>query len=192
MSYRSAHNACPACDVALRRVEHAAVVAKACDGCGGVFLDIAGSMRISTTLDLDLIALADELSRNGQPPRSEGTRACPECASPMMKVRVETAACTIDACPTDGTWFDARELADVTRALARQRRKTFSVTPSVSVPSAVPALAAAATDAHVGSPSFDSSLIQEVGKLFGSNDYSTSRSNTDTVIELLSSLFDEK
>ena len=40
----------------------------------------------------------------------------------MQRVRVESAACFVDACPIHGTWFDAGELEDVMRAYDRARQ----------------------------------------------------------------------
>ncbi len=59
----------------------------------------------------------------GKPRAKETGRSlsCPECLIAMQKIRIESAACEIDACPAHGSWFDPGELEDVMRAYRRAR-----------------------------------------------------------------------
>jgi Zn-finger nucleic acid-binding protein len=94
-----------------------------CKRCGGVFADNDASRRIVTSLDRVLLEIGFVASA-GKARAKETGRAltCPECLVAMQKIRIESAACEIDACPAHGSWFDAGELQDVMRAYARSRR----------------------------------------------------------------------
>lgn len=97
--------------------------ARVCERCGGVFADNDASRRIVTSLDRVLLEIGFAASL-GKARSKETGRAltCPECLVAMQKIRIESAACEIDACPADGSWFDAGELQDVMRAYARNRK----------------------------------------------------------------------
>jgi hypothetical protein len=61
----------------------------------------------------------------------------------MQKIRVESAACEVDACPAHGTWFDTHELEHVIRAYEAYRRRGGRAAPPTPagapmVPSHVP------------------------------------------------------
>jgi Zn-finger nucleic acid-binding protein len=113
---------CPRCRETLVDVPHVSGV-KTCERCGGVFADNESSRKIVSSLDRALLEVGFAASR-GKPRAKETGHAltCPECLTAMMKIRVESAACEIDACPVHGSWFDAGELEDVMRAYARSRR----------------------------------------------------------------------
>jgi len=80
------------------------------------------SRRIMTGFDRLLLEIGFE-SGLGKPRAKETGAAltCPECLVGMQKVRMESAACSIDACPAHGSWFDPGELEDVMRAFRRAR-----------------------------------------------------------------------
>lgn len=96
---------------------------KACETCGGIFADLAASQRIVTKMDRMLLEIGFQASL-GMARKPDDGRAifCPECQITMQRVRIESAACFVDACPLHGTWFDTGELEDVMRAYARARR----------------------------------------------------------------------
>jgi Zn-finger nucleic acid-binding protein len=106
-----------------------------------VFADIAASRRIVSVFDRTL-AEVGFLTSQGKPPAEDAGRtlSCPECLITMQRVRMESAACFIDACPAHGSWFDPGELEHVMRAFQRAREasaRTF-VVPRVPEPGAVP------------------------------------------------------
>jgi Zn-finger nucleic acid-binding protein len=108
---------------------------KRCEKCGGVFADLATSNRILEAMDRQLLAIGFEAARGKQKPRDEGHPVtCPECQIQMVKNRIESAACEVDACPLHGTWFDTNELVDVMRAFDSARRKGIQL--KRNVPSA--------------------------------------------------------
>ncbi len=125
MMYRSGPQpagTCPRCRETLLASEMEGV--KWCDRCGGVFADVAASTRATKVLDRVLLEIGFQAERGRPRKKDEGRRiSCPECLIEMQKVRIEAAACEIDACPSHGTWFDSGELADVMRAFARARQK---------------------------------------------------------------------
>src|SRR5437763_8113678 len=120
MMYREGRKfagACPRCQEPL--VAHPEVKSvKTCERCGGVMADIEASKRVVETLDRALLAASfDARMGKGEPPKDRGGPvACPECLVEMQKVRIDSAMCDVDACPTHGTWFDAGELEAVMRA----------------------------------------------------------------------------
>ena len=113
---------CPRCREALLPVASVAGV-RYCDRCGGVFADLAASTRIVTALDRELLEVGFLASR-GKPEVKESPLplTCPECTMDMVRTRVESAACSVDACPVHGTFFDAHELERVMRAYVGARR----------------------------------------------------------------------
>lgn len=113
---------CPRCREPLLQVDDLTSV-RACEKCGGVFADNEASRRIVSSLDRVLLEVGFVMSQ-GMPRAKETGRAltCPECLVSMQKIRVESANCQIDACPSHGTWFDPGELEDVMRAYNRARR----------------------------------------------------------------------
>lgn len=95
-----------------------------CEKCGGVFADLAASKRIVSSLDRVLLEIGFQASL-GKGPKRDDTRkiTCPECLIEMIRTRIESTNCDIDACPAHGTWFDTGELVDVLRALNAARRR---------------------------------------------------------------------
>lgn len=94
-----------------------------CEKCGGVFADAEATRRIVGSLDRVLLEIGFQASL-GKAKKTFEPRAisCPECLVEMQRVRIEAAACDVDACPTHGTWFDTGELEDVMRAFHRARK----------------------------------------------------------------------
>ena len=125
MVYRSGPSpagTCPRCRETLLDVDGVPAV-KWCERCGGVFADAEASRRIMSTFDRTLLEVGFQAGLGK--PRDASTRrpiTCPECLVTMHVVRVESAACEVDACPAHGTWFDAGELEDVMRAFTSARR----------------------------------------------------------------------
>lgn len=95
-----------------------------CEKCGGVFADIAASKSIFSRLDRTLLEIGFQASLRGRAKQDNGLKVtCPECLLEMVKTRIESANCVLDACPMHGTWFDTGELVDVLRALESVRRR---------------------------------------------------------------------
>lgn len=113
--------ACPRCREPLLAIANVASV-KRCEKCGGVFANNDASRRIVIAFDRVLLEIGFESSL-GKPRAKETGRSltCPECLIAMQRVRIESAACWIDACPSHGSWFDPGELEDVMRAFRRAR-----------------------------------------------------------------------
>jgi Zn-finger nucleic acid-binding protein len=112
---------CPRCRETLVDVDGLKGV-RTCERCGGVFADNEASRRIVSSLDRVLLEVGFAAARGKQRAKDTGgALTCPECLVAMQKIRVESAACEIDACPGHGSWFDAGELQDVMRAYARRR-----------------------------------------------------------------------
>ena len=120
---RTAVNTCPRCQEAL--VDNAGRPGvKTCEKCGGVFANLATSNRILEAIDRQLLAIGFDAAWGKRKPRDEGhPLTCPECQIQMVKNRIESAACEVDACPLHGTWFDTGELVDVMRAFESARSK---------------------------------------------------------------------
>jgi Zn-finger nucleic acid-binding protein len=108
-----------------------------CDRCGGVMADVAASRRIIAVLDRELVEIGF-LAGRGKPLETDEGRviSCPECQFEMVRTRVDSANCVVDACPSHGTWFDAGELEAVTRAYARARRAGVRVKQAAPNPAA--------------------------------------------------------
>ncbi len=125
---RTAANTCPRCSETLIEIAgHPGV--RHCEKCGGVFADLAISNRILETLDRQLLAIGFEAALGKHRPRDDGRPlTCPECQIQMVKSRIESANCDVDACPLHGTWFDTGELVDVMRAFERARKKGIVLT----------------------------------------------------------------
>jgi Zn-finger nucleic acid-binding protein len=125
---RRAANTCPRCQETLLETPARAGV-KYCEKCGGVFADLVVSNRILEAMDRQLLAIGFEASYGKRKPKDDGRFiTCPECQIDMVKTRIESAACDIDACPLHGTWFDTGEMVDVMRALERARKKGIHLT----------------------------------------------------------------
>jgi Zn-finger nucleic acid-binding protein len=113
--------ACPRCREALLGIAGVPSVRR-CERCGGVFADIEASRRIVSVFDRTLGEVGFQTSLGKPPAEDTGrTLSCPECLITMQRVRVESAACFIDACPAHGSWFDPGELQHVMRAYQRAR-----------------------------------------------------------------------
>lgn len=125
---RGPANTCPRCGEALLPTGREGV--RHCDRCGGIFADIATSNRILETLDRDLLRIGFVTAMGKAKPTYEEAYpvTCPECQIDMVKHRIESAACTVDACPLHGTWFDTGEFVDVMRALERARKHGIVLT----------------------------------------------------------------
>lgn len=125
---RHAANTCPRCQETLIAVPAREGV-KYCEKCGGVFANLAESNRILEAMDRQLLAIGFDAAYGKRKPKDDGrVLTCPECQIQMVKNRIESAACDIDACPLHGTWFDTGEMVDVIRAFERARKKGIQLT----------------------------------------------------------------
>lgn len=125
---RHAANTCPRCQETLIDVASRPGV-KYCEKCGGVFANLTASNRILEAMDRQLLAIGFDAALGKRKPNDDGRAlTCPECQIQMMKNRIESAACDVDACPLHGTWFDTGEMVDVMRAFERARKKGIQLT----------------------------------------------------------------
>lgn len=126
--------ACPRCREPLLGIANVPSVRR-CEKCGGVFANNDASRRIVSGFDRVLLEIGFECGL-GKPRAKETPHAltCPECLVGMQKVRMESAACSIDACPAHGSWFDPGELEDVMRAFRRAREAGVPPPPGTSRP----------------------------------------------------------
>ena len=81
--YRDELATCPACAAPLRRFGERLV----CDACTGIFLDVADFTRSLVDLTQDVVAIAFTHD-------TASTRACPRCATPMTRGRLEATVGT--------------------------------------------------------------------------------------------------
>jgi len=124
---------CPACRAPLQRASaHWEVLA--CLACGGVWTDAAASQRISTTVDRELVGIANSAAKHAAESDPTGARlsldvarACPICDGALSNVR--TALVSVDVCTLHGTWFDRDELGRLARNLEFER---VSATPQAA------------------------------------------------------------
>lgn len=115
-------NMCPRCRDNLDASVHPGV--RTCPRCGGVLADVEATRRIVTALDRTLLEIGFQAGLGKPRHEDRGYAiACPECLVEMQRMRIESAACTVDVCPAHGTWFDPGELEDVMRAYASARKK---------------------------------------------------------------------
>jgi Zn-finger nucleic acid-binding protein len=122
--------ACPRCRESLLDIANVPGIRR-CEKCGGVFADNDVSQRVVRVFDRIFLEVGFATSQ-GKPRANETGHAltCPECLVAMQKIRIESAACHIDACPAHGSWFDPGELADVMRAYKRAREAGVRPPPS--------------------------------------------------------------
>ena len=93
-----------------------------------MWLETEAAQRIATALEPQLVSLADAAAAMGDAsPAAAGAPACPVCAQPTQRVRVETATpagsktTDVDVCAAHGTWFDRNELQQAWRSLHASR-----------------------------------------------------------------------
>jgi Zn-finger nucleic acid-binding protein len=96
-----------------------------CNACGGLWLEPEAAVHVmqglGDALDSELAATSKNQSRVSKSPAppDAGSRACPRCAQPMMRVVVGET--TVDTCAAHGTWFDKNELDGVVAACRKMR-----------------------------------------------------------------------
>ena len=122
---------CPRCQAPLDTHEASRLVLHGCPSCGGIWLDGAASQRVVESIDPGVIEAADAES-HGARARADVERpaACPICARPLDRMRIEQAAVDVDACREHGVWFDRDELQRVIRAVAPRRTTPVPMAPS--------------------------------------------------------------
>jgi hypothetical protein len=76
---------------------------------------------LGDALEREVGLAARDLSRDAKAPSvPDDSRTCPQCAQPFTRTRVERVE--LDTCFTHGTFFDAREVAEVLRICGDLRR----------------------------------------------------------------------
>jgi Zn-finger nucleic acid-binding protein len=107
---------CPHCRKRLVGVDVDGVQLQGCARCGGVWVDNASALRILGAPKRIFIELSARAATNAYigAPRV----AQPVCAvCPAMLDKTAVHRLSLDICPEHGTWFDAHELAALTRVL---------------------------------------------------------------------------
>ena len=125
MNYRETTTAampCPRCSAALFAGQVGHLDALGCGGCGGLWLDNAGSTAILQRYDLDAEKLAQMVDGNAakrevRSPFEAAKGPCPVCAQALQVV--EHQGIRLDFCGQHGTFFDRGELAQVVQKSAR-------------------------------------------------------------------------
>jgi hypothetical protein len=114
-----------------------------CNACGGLWLEPEAAVHVmqglGDALDTDLAATSknqSRVSRSPAPPDT-GSRACPRCAQPMMRVVVGETM--VDTCAAHGTWFDKNELDGVVKACRKMRASQAPDDPNPITPEGVAA-----------------------------------------------------
>ncbi len=94
-----------------------------CASCGGLWLDNAGSQRVTSVLCSATLAAADAAAQAAthQPDTRIADVPCPVCRRPMVRRHVDRARVDLDDCGEHGTWFDRGELQTVARSVAAAR-----------------------------------------------------------------------
>lgn len=119
---------CPACLAPLQRASSRWEVL-ACLACGGVWTDRTASLRITSTVDRELVTIAKEAAKLAKDTDStferisdietKTGRKCPMCGDTLACLRSGNVA--IDVCAQHGTWFDKDELGRLSRNLEFER-----------------------------------------------------------------------
>lgn len=122
--YRDAELDCPACNARLAPVR-SALPAMGCAGCGGMWLGPDATVHVmrglGDALEREVDHAARDVARDAKAPSvPDDSRVCPQCAQPFTRTRVERVE--LDTCFTHGTFFDAREVAEVLRICGDLRR----------------------------------------------------------------------
>jgi Zn-finger nucleic acid-binding protein len=125
---------CPRCDRPLFEADAQGVVLLGCGMCGGIWLDNTSAQRVVTTLDTQVVELANRASAHASatPERLPAGR-CAVCQCIMGRTRVTRLLVEVDVCPEHGTWFDRGELATILSALRSQPRPRTAA-PAVDTP----------------------------------------------------------
>jgi Zn-finger nucleic acid-binding protein len=107
---------CPHCTKRLAGVRVEEVELAGCGGCGGIWVDNASAQRVVAAPRAIFEDLARRAATNahGRVVRSQRP-SCPVCDAILDAATVKTIQ--LDVCADHGTWFDAWELANLTRAL---------------------------------------------------------------------------
>jgi len=113
---------CPRCGLRLVNVSVPVGAAAGCAECGGVLLDDSAFGHVRTTAYEAILLQAGETPPPAMAPAADAPLACPYCREPMTRTQIGVV--WVDHCRNHGTWFDARELVDVARAIATAHRRS--------------------------------------------------------------------
>jgi Zn-finger nucleic acid-binding protein len=114
---------CPACKNQTIVVERNRIELDYCTYCGGLWFDSGEIELLLESLSMDACSTFIHDILTGTEARSrEKLRRCPDCAQKMRKSTFgEEPGITLDICRQgDGLWFDAGELDELLRQLARK------------------------------------------------------------------------
>ncbi len=114
---------CPACKNQTIVVERNRIELDYCSSCGGVWFDSGELELLLASLSLDAHSKFMEGILTGDEAITiEKIRRCPHCGHKMRKSNIgEEPKILIDACRQgDGLWFDAGELNELLKSLARK------------------------------------------------------------------------
>jgi Zn-finger nucleic acid-binding protein len=131
MNYRETTTAatpCPRCSAALFAGQVGHLDALGCGGCGGLWLDNAGSTAILHQYDFDAERLAQLVDGNAakrevRSPFEAAKGPCPVCAGPLQVT--DHQGVRLDFCAAHGTFFDRGELSRIV-----QGAKPAALTPT--------------------------------------------------------------
>jgi Zn-finger nucleic acid-binding protein len=107
----------------LVRADTSAATLFGCQSCGGVWVDPDACQRIYDAVPSDTLDAAGRTARDSHDVSTAPSIACPQCAAPLLRQRIQGAQIDIDTCATHGTWFDRDELTTVALAIAADRAR---------------------------------------------------------------------
>jgi len=118
---------CPHCRKRLVGIDVEGVGLQGCGRCGGIWVDNASAQRILSQprrLFVELSARAASHAQIGV--LRVAHPICAVCPAALDKTHMQNIA--LDICPDHGTWFDAHELAQLTRLLVGEPRANPAAT----------------------------------------------------------------
>ena len=123
---------CPRCTAALFEGRTSATTMLGCGGCGGVWLDNAGTRRLLGLVDAEMVTLADRASvaATAAPSFHEEREPlrCPMGGEELGRAMVSDV--TVDVCAVHGTWFDKNELHRIWSQLLADHRPAYDYGPA--------------------------------------------------------------
>lgn len=123
---------CPHCRKRLVGVDVDGVKLQGCGRCGGVWVDNESALRILGAPKRIFVELSTRAAKNAQIGATRSSQpVCAVCPALLDKTVIHRI--TLDICSDHGSWFDAHELAALTRVLLGEATPARPAAPN-SVP----------------------------------------------------------
>lgn len=118
----TSRRSCPDCAVPLYAARQEGFRIDACGRCGGAWLDHTAVTRALEERSLVPAILAERAPSGAPAPgHDRPSRACPDCAKPLVATPLADARILVDTCDVHGTWFDPSEVRAAIEAHVRKR-----------------------------------------------------------------------